>query len=378
MADSILPEPQLVENPTELLEAHDALQSQPRIAVDTESNSLYAYKEQVCLIQISTSSTDFLIDTLSISDLEPLKGIMESSKIEKVFHAAEYDILCLKRDFEFEIRNIFDTRVAMRTLGIERTGLGNVLADQFGVKVNKKWQRADWGQRPLPAKLLDYARLDTHYLLPLRERLASRLQEENRWEEAKEEWKRLSMIKPGENSFDPERFWKINGARQLKPSQAAVLREVYLLREDHAHMLNRPPFKVIGDQTLLEIAREMPLTEETLANLSGMTSGQMRRYANEILEAVERGRASTPPTRPKPERLKEPVASRYKKIHAWRKKKAEGRKVESDVILPREIVWDISHKNPQNLKELKELMKPLEWRFRAYGEEILKLLKTQD
>jgi ribonuclease D len=376
MADHTLPKPQLIETNPELLKAISQLRTQPRIAVDTESNSLFAYREQVCLIQMSTVETDYLIDSLRISDLEPLNGILESSEIEKVFHAAEYDLICLKRDFGFKISNIFDTRVAMRTLGIARTGLGNVLKDQFGVKVNKKWQRADWGQRPLPVELLDYARLDTHYLLPLRDRLADKLEEENRWFEAQEEWDRLSMIQPSMNDFDPDRFWKINGARQLKPDQAAVLRELFHFREDHARALNRPPFKVIGDQTLLDIAREMPASEDTLADLAGMTSGQMRRYGKGLIEAIDLGRGAEPPSRPKTERLKEPVASRYKKLHTWRKRKAEKRRVESDVILPREIVWEISHRNPQNLNELELLMKPLGWRFREYGEEILQLLKT--
>lgn len=376
MTDSTLPKPQLIETHADFLEAIKKLHSEPRIAVDTESNSLFAYKEQVCLIQLSIPNTDFLLDTLQVTDLKPLGAIMGNRKIEKIFHAAEYDILCLKRDFEFEIRNIFDTRVALRTLGILRTGLGNVLEDQFGVKVNKKWQRANWGQRPLPAELLDYARVDTHYLLPLRDRLAQRLQENGRWEEAKEEWDRLVLNKPSNNDFDPDRFWKISGARKLKPQQAAVLREVFLYREDQAQRKNRPPFKVIGDKTLLEIAREMPNSTESLGNLHGMTSGQIRRYASGLLDAVERGRESVHPSPPKTERFKEPIASRYRKLRTWRKKKAKVRNVESDVILPRETILEISHAAPKNLDELHKLMIPLEWRFRTYGDEILQLLNS--
>jgi ribonuclease D len=376
MAHSTLPKPLLIETNSDLLNTVKELRTKPKIAVDTESNSLFAYKEQVCLIQISTPITDYLLDPLCVTDLQPLAAIMEDEKIEKVFHAAEYDILCLKRDFGFKFGNIFDTRVAMRTLGIVRTGLGNVLEDQFDVKVNKKWQRANWGQRPLPPKLLDYARMDTHYLLPLRDRLAQRLIEEHRWDEAKEEWERLAMYEPGESNIDTDRFWKINGARRLNPQQAAVLRELFLYREDQASRQDRPPFKVIGDKTLLEIAREMPSSSESLVDLPGMTTGQIRRHGSSLLSAVERGNEAPPPSRPKKERLKEPMASRYKKLHNWRKMKAGSRKVESDVILPRDIVWEISLATPQNLDELHELMKPLEWRFRTYGEEILQLLNS--
>ena len=140
MAQGKLPNPHLIETDAGFEKAINELRAQPRIAVDTESNSLFAYKEQVCMIQISVPQTDYLLDTLQDIDLEPLGSIIGNNKIEKIFHAAEYDILCLKRDFGFEINNIFDTRVAMRTLGRERTGLGNVLEEEFGVKVNKKWQ----------------------------------------------------------------------------------------------------------------------------------------------------------------------------------------------------------------------------------------------
>jgi len=287
MAQGKLPNPHLIETEAEFEKAINELRARPRIAVDTESNSLFAYKEQICMIQISIPQTDYLLDTLQGIDLEPLGSIIGNNKIEKIFHAAEYDILCLKRDFSFEINNIFDTRVAMRTLGRERTGLGNVLEEEFGVKVNKKWQRADWGQRPLPPELLNYARLDTHYLLPLRDRLATTLHAKGRWDEAKEEWLRLSMYQPNENTFDPNRFWKINGARRLKPQRAAVLREIYLFREGHAKKQNRPPFKVIGDKTLLEIARDNPTSLEALGNLPGMTTRQIRRYGSGLLKAIE-------------------------------------------------------------------------------------------
>ena len=377
MAQGKLPNPHLIETDAGFEKAINELRAQPRIAVDTESNSLFAYKEQVCMIQISVPQTDYLLDTLQDIDLEPLGSIIGNNKIEKIFHAAEYDILCLKRDFGFEINNIFDTRVAMRTLGRERTGLGNVLEEEFGVKVNKKWQRADWGQRPLPPELLNYARLDTHYLLPLRDRLATSLHAEGRWDEAKEEWLRLSMYQPNENIFDPDRFWKINGARRLKPQRTAVLREIYLFREEHAKQQNRPPFKVIGDKTLLEIALDNPTSLEDLGNLPGMTTRQIRRYGSGLLTAIDRGQLATPPTRPPTERLREPVATRYKKLRTWRKAKAEGRRVDSDVILSRDIVWEIAHAGPQNLHELHQLMKPMEWRFRNYGVEILELLKPK-
>jgi ribonuclease D len=139
------------------------------VAVDTESNSLFAYREQVCLVQFSTTQADFLVDPLALADLTPLAPLFADPKIEKVFHAAEYDLLCLKRDFGFSFANLFDTMLAGRILGRKEIGLGAMLEAFYGVQADKRHQRANWGQRPLPAPLLEYATLDTHYLIPLRD-----------------------------------------------------------------------------------------------------------------------------------------------------------------------------------------------------------------
>ena len=171
MDTKILKEPILISLPAALERLASELSSEPIIAVDTESNSLYAYQEKVCLIQFSTPGKDYLVDPLALKNLSPLDPVFRSPKIEKVFHAAEYDLLCLKRDFGFEFNNLFDTMIAAGILGRQALGLGSILKDEYGVQVDKRNQRANWGQRPLPEGLLKYAQLDTHYLIPLRNRL---------------------------------------------------------------------------------------------------------------------------------------------------------------------------------------------------------------
>ncbi|TLN23565.1 ribonuclease D, partial [bacterium] len=143
----------------------------PYLAVDTESNSLFAYQEQVCLIQLSTEATDYLIDPLVLSDLSALEPVFADPRTEKIFHAAEYDIICLKRDFGYTFVNLFDTMVAARILGRPAVGLGSVLEAEFGLQLDKRYQRANWGQRPLPAAQKAYARFDSHYLIALRQRM---------------------------------------------------------------------------------------------------------------------------------------------------------------------------------------------------------------
>jgi ribonuclease D len=145
--------------------------SQTRVAVDTESNSLHAFREQVCLLQFSTSKTDYLVDPLAIDDLSSLAPIFSNPKIEKIFHAAEYDLICLRRDFGFSFANIFDTMQAARVLGYTAVGLDKLLADKFGIQIDKKHQKANWAARPLPKEQIQYAMLDTHYLAALRDAL---------------------------------------------------------------------------------------------------------------------------------------------------------------------------------------------------------------
>lgn len=172
----------------------EKLAAEPLIAVDTESNSLHAYQERVCLIQFSIPSGDFLVDPLSLDTLAPLAPLFADPKYEKIFHAAEYDLICLKRDFDFTFTNLFDTMFAARILGRNKVGLGSILEEEFHVVLNKKYQRADWGQRPLPSYLLAYAQLDTHYLIPLRTRLREQLRQRNLWPLAEEDFNRLCHI----------------------------------------------------------------------------------------------------------------------------------------------------------------------------------------
>jgi ribonuclease D len=368
--------PTLIQEPDQLKSLLPALKHQPRLAVDTESNSLYAYRERVCLIQISIPGADFLIDPLALTDLSPLGPVFANPRIEKVFHAAEYDLLCMKRDFGFTVSNLFDTRVACRTLGCKQTGLGDLLQEAFGVSLDKRCQRANWGKRPLPPDLLDYARLDTYFLLPLRDRLERELQQAGRLEECEEATLHLARIALNHQD-QPQGFWGMSHARQLPPTETAILRELYLMRDKHARRLDRPAFKVMEDKTLVEIARLQPANLPALADLPGMTSRQVERYGEELLAAVARGQNAPHPRRPRAERADQKALARYEILRQWRKLAAAERQVESDVILPREVLWEIARSAPRELKDLESLMMPLAWRFQSYGPAILHALWNQ-
>ncbi|MCC6298932.1 MAG: ribonuclease D, partial [Anaerolineales bacterium] len=168
--------------------------AQRRIAVDTESNSLHAYRERVCLIQFSTPKHDYVVDPFAFSDLRPLAPIFSDKKTEKIFHASEYDLICLKRDYGFEFCNLFDTMQAARVLGYPAVGLDTLLAEKFEMKIDKRHQKADWGARPLTSAQIDYARQDTHYLFLLRDLMETELREKDRWELALEDFARACKV----------------------------------------------------------------------------------------------------------------------------------------------------------------------------------------
>jgi ribonuclease D len=371
MSHAPLASPTLVRDADELDRITNILSSTPRIAVDTESNSLFAYQERVCLLQFSTPDEDYLIDPLAISNLEPLASIFSDPAIEKVFHGAEYDIICLSRDFNFSCENLFDTRVAARTLGWKRSGLGHLLSTIFCIEVDKRYQRSNWGKRPLTDEMLDYARLDTHYLIPLREHLANELLNASRWNEAHELCQSMAALSPTTNGFEPDGFWRIRNARELSPRQLGVLREVYVFRDQHARKLDRPPFKVMGDQSLIAIAKACPKDETELNTLPGMSAGQVGRYGDGLIAAVKRGLSTPPPKMEANKRMAEDTHQRYEALRIWRRNLAHSRQVESDIILPKDVMREIAMQAPSDPESLRQIMMPLEWRFQKYGEQIL-------
>src|SRR4030042_4743058 len=221
---------QPITKPGELKRLAQILINQKSIAVDTESNSLFAYREQVCLIQFSPSKADSLVDPMVLTDLSPLGPIFADGRIQKIFHAAEYDLLCLKRDFGFSFSNLFDTMLAARILGRKEVGLGSILEAEFNLQVDKRHQRADWGQRPLPGYLLDYDRQDTHYLIAVREKLEHQLVEKGLLALAQEDFSRLCKVEANPDNGKTD-CWRGNGAHLLSPQQGAGVQELGKYRE---------------------------------------------------------------------------------------------------------------------------------------------------
>jgi len=371
-----LPAYQLIDTAEAWRKCLKMLGAQPRIAVDLEANSLHAYQEKVCLLQFSIPGQDFILDPLAGFELAGLGALLADPGIEKIFHASDYDLMLLKRGYGWEISNLFDTMWAGRILGHTKMGLATFLQEFYGIELSKRHQKADWAQRPLPEALLSYAQKDTHYLLQLRDDLAARLEAAGQLEEAREIFANECRVQAPQQRFDPDDFWALRGARRLPGRSQAVLRALYIFRDREARRRNVPPFKVLANDKLVLIAQYMPRTAEDLGRIDGLSARVAQRMGRRLIQTVEEALHNAPPRPPqKRETIHEPEAgNRYRRLFAWRKNRAQQRGVESDVIMSRETMWDIAHRNPQNADDLASVPTLGPVRAKMYSDAILSLL----
>ncbi len=280
--------PVLVEDPAGIDALVEQLAAEPAVALDTESNSFHVYRERVCLIQISTRSRDWVVDALAV-DPRRLEPILAGAPA-LVLHGADYDVRCLKREYGFALPGLFDTMVAARRLGRGQLGLSALVERHFGVRLAKVHQRSDWGRRPLTAEQVKYAALDTHFLLPLYDILAEERRERSLLEEVRREFERVAAVEPRPKVFDPAGWRRLKGAHELDAAGRAVLRALWSAREERASALDRPPFKVMPEHAMIEVARRRPRSAEELLRISGVTSVVLRRMGEAALAAIEAAR----------------------------------------------------------------------------------------
>jgi ribonuclease D len=375
MLESPNNDPIWVDQPQKLEEMIRNLTQSTLLAVDTESNSLHAYQEQVCLIQFSNGEQDYLVDPFSLPDLSPLQVLFADPHIEKVFHAAEYDLICLKRDYGFTFYNLFDTMLAARILGRPNLGLGSLLQEEFGIELDKRYQRANWGKRPLPPAQLAYARLDTFYLAPLRQRLLDALQQHDLWELALEDFQRMCQINLPDTDDRRETYWKAAANQDFNPRQMAILYELCNYRDEAAQRADLPPFKVLDNHLLAAITAAGPATHDELDGIL-RNSQKISHYSAGLWQAYQRGLARPPLHRTRQPRPDDSFLHRLDVLRDWRKKTGKSKGVESDIILPRDVMETIAKVNPKTWEEIEPLMSHLPYRLEHYGQQILQVLNT--
>lgn len=355
------------------------------IAVDTEADSFYHYYDKTCLVQIASSQGIFLVDPLALggpSELAPLGPVFASKKIRKVFHAAEYDLYVLKRDCGFEFANLFDTMISAQLLGYPAVGLAALSERHFNVKLPKDEQRSDWSARPLTESQLLYAAADVAHLVQLAEKLERQLEEKGRLSWAKEEFETLVARTWPPREFDGAGYLRIKGAKGLAPAQLSILRELYLLRDARAREVDRPPFKVLGNRTLLEIAQREPGSMAELGQIKGITDLILRRLGKEILAAVAKG-ASSPHAPLKREgggrrRMDRRTERRVERLKRWRAGRAKDLGLDPGVLCPNTCLEAIAWRNPAKVAELSEVTELKGWQVREFGREIVEALRDAE
>ncbi len=370
-----LPSASYIDTSAALDAAVERLSAADRIACDTESNSMYAYRGRTCLIQFSTPREDLLVDPLAIADVGALAAVFADPGIEKVFHAAEYDLICLKRDFDFDVVNIFDTMAAARVCGYQRIGLSHMLSDLLGVHHAKKHQTDDWARRPLPAGYRRYAQMDTHHLLALRDALYAELAAADRLEEAREYFADVTRFELKSEEFDPDGFWDLCRPNSLNGQQIAILRELYILRDELAQSVDRPSHQLITNKTLLQLVKSPPRSLKQLYDLRRLPAWLIRQSGDEFIQAVRHGQASRVDYRPPAQAaIPQAVVDRYSALHSWRRQTARERGVESDVIISKDALWDIARRRPASVDELGGIRGLGPWRRKTYGAALLAAL----
>ena len=325
---------------------------------------MFAYHEQICLVQVSIPDVDLLIDPLAV-DLSPLGKVPADASVQKVMHGADYDVLILKRREDIGIVNLFDTMLAARVLGWPKCGLASLLDEHFGVRANKAFQRYDWAQRPLSEDALAYARCDTHYLLRLADLQSEALDAGPHRVLFDRACERQTAVIPRERPFDPDGYWKMKGARELDEVGRAVLKATYAWRERKAEALDRPPFRVLPELAMLCLARDRPKSRGDLVNVKGMPKPVARRDGPELLSVIEEAA-----TQPCPEPTRAPIdkvrTERVDALKTWRKNEAARLGVDPEIVLDRASLMAVVDGDVSDLES---------WERDRYGDAIATALR---
>ena len=371
--------PLYIDTPDAAAKFFASLPAKGTIALDTEGASFHRFVDRIYLLQVSAPGVTAVLDPLAIGTPPRMAELLQSRDVEVVLHDADYDLRLLHQDYGWHLTNIFDTRVAAQLLGIKAFGLAALLERYFGAKLDKKFQRADWSLRPLSAGMLEYAALDTAFLLDLRDKMKVELERAGRWSWAAEEFERLEGT-----HWDPEdpatAFMRMKGARDLARRELAVLGQVVAFRNTVAAELDRATFRVMGNEVLFEMAKLQPKSAAELGAIKGMPRGLLERRAHEMLDAVQRGIALPEDALPKYPRSarwdKEPdFDERVNKLRAVREAAAAKLDLDPGVLASRDRLESIVRAKPATLEALAAVPDVRRWQVDVLGDAMLRALK---
>ncbi len=359
------------------------LASNSRVALDCEAAGFHRYSDRICLIQLTVESETFIVDPLAFDPKEVIRPALENENVQVVMHGADYDVRLLNRDLGIQLRGIFDTQIAASLLGEPGLGLAALLQKHLAVNVSKKFQRADWARRPLPPDMLEYAASDTRHLATLASLLEERLLEEGRMTWAQEEFRAMEATR-WEKVEDEDPVARVKGARDLPPRQVTALREALRWRDRVARRKDRAPFRVAGDEALLETVLARPRSVKDLAALKGFnprlahSEGKAlldRLYEVEGLELDELVGFPTPARngrgRPSPT-----VEERLDRLKSVRNSRAEELRIGRGTLVPNSVLLEIAWDAPRTLEDLGRIEGIKSWQVDTVGRAMLDRMAT--
>ena len=348
------------------------------VAVDTEAASFHKYLDRVYLLQLSSREETAVVDPLAVRDLSAFGAALADPAIEVVFHDADYDLRLLHQEFGFQATHLFDTRVAAQLLDEPGIGLAALLEKYLQLRIDKRFQRADWSVRPLSGEMLAYAATDTRHLAELRDIMRQRLTELGRLAWAEEEFVLVEGARW--DTEDAEPGWlRLKGAKLLKPRELAVLRSLHQWRDEQACRLDRAAFRILNNEPILAMAKAPPRDMEALKRIPGISPDQAERKGRQILAAIEEALA-LPDTEllrleRAPRRAADPALdARLERLKLARNRLAARYPLQPGVLCPNGTLEAIARANPKNLEELGSTPALRRWQVAEIGADLLAAL----
>ena len=361
-------EAHLVIDQNSLNQLVERLSSESILAFDLEADSLHHYTEKVCLIQVSSLSETRLIDPLAPLDVKALAPIFANPSIKKIFHGADYDMRSLYRDFGITVVNLFDTMIASQFLGESEFGLAALLKKRFGVELDKRYQKADWSKRPLSPEMMEYAMKDTSLLISLYRQLEAELTAKGRLAWVEEESELVAGVRSASREGELMCL-RFKGANKMKPRELAVLEELLRFRDEKARNADVPPFRILSNDLLRELAEKQPRSNFELVGIHTMSSKLIERLGRGLLQAVAAGLAVPQDKLPQMQSGRRPVLDRLqdervKRLKLWREAKSTQLGLGVGLVANNTLLEALAEPGPPQLSLLKR------WQREAFGEEL--------
>lgn len=360
----------------------DDLKAGP-LALDCEAAGFHRYSDRLCLIQLTTASGNSLIlDPLAVDVRDLLHDVLVDPSIEVLMHGSDFDLRLLHRDLGIRLRGLVDTQAAAALIGESSLGLAALLERYLDVRLAKKYQRADWAQRPLPDDMLEYAASDTRHLHELVARLNAELDRRGRVEWAHEEYRELEQIR-WEDDGEADPVARLRKARELAPREVAQLRTALEWRDDIARRLDRAAFRVAPDEALIEVAVQRPTSIEQLEQIKGLNGRLARSEGSDLLHRLEgidaladaevKGYPKRPRDagsgRPAPE-----IEELAERLKAVRNERAEALGLARGTLLSNAMLLEIARVQPRSQAQLVEVAGMKRWQVEAIGDQLLERL----